>query len=148
MHPPPAPQPVAGALCFCSLAGDLAKRRSARAKERWPRARSAPRSKPVTGGPAAGVGAPRKQRRVLLRSAGNAMSCSVPCRPESTMLRDRSSSAHVLLWFLGTEPSPQECSCLKPRREDRGRWCVGRAVAWTLADVMLSYFKIFYLGAL
>lgn len=54
LHPPPAPWPVAGALRFCSLARDLAKRRSARAKgEMAERVRCSP-SKLGMGGPAAG----------------------------------------------------------------------------------------------
>lgn len=90
-------------------------------------------------------GHPKSSDSVLLHSAGSATSRSVPCHPESTMLGDRSSSAHVLLWFLGTKPSPGECSCLQPGREDGGRRRVGRAVARTLANVTLSYFKIFFI---
>lgn len=57
------------------------------------------------------------------------------------MLQDRSSSARPALHFRNPA-FLQGCSRLKPGREDGGRQHVGNAVAQTLTNVMVSYFKI------
>lgn len=51
-------------------------------------------------------GHPEHRGRVLLCSADDATLHLVPRCPESTMLGDRSSSAHVLRLFLGPKPPP------------------------------------------
>ena len=139
--PPTAPQPVAGALRFCSLAGDLAKQCSARAKGEMAKGERVRCSlqQAGDGGPCSKAlqerGHPESGGRVLLCSAGCATLRSVPYRLESAMLGDRSSSARVLLWFLGTQPSPGDVHARSwgGRTEDGSVWEVRWHRPWRMS---------------
>lgn len=149
LHPPPAPRPITGALCFCSLAGDLAKWRSARAEgEVAKSAQSSPHSKPGTGGPAAGVEAPQKQRQspALQQVFRNIKVMLDAVLPEEHNAQGQEQLCMCPALVFRKQAFPRGWSCPKLGMEDGERRCVGRVVAQTLTNVMLSYFKIFFLS--
>lgn len=77
---PQLPSPSLGLSAFVPLPGTWPSGVWPEPKERWPRARSAPRSKPGTGALQRRRGHPESRGSVLLHSAGSAMSRSVPSR--------------------------------------------------------------------
>lgn len=105
---PPAPGLALGLSAFVPMLGTRPSSVQLEPKERRPRGHGAPCSELGIGtgalsGALSGAlqeqGYPESRGRVFLSSACGVMLCLVLCCPESMMPGDRSSSAHVLLWF-------------------------------------------------
>ena len=132
---PQLPGPVLGLSAFVPLPGTWPSGVRPEPKERW-RERCCPQQA-GDGGPA---GAPRKQRQSL---AQQRWQCRITLSAVLPGARGR-EQLRACPALVSRHPAfPHGCSCPKPARDGEGRRRVGRAVAQTLANVTLSYFKLF-----
>lgn len=148
LHPPPAPRPIAGALCFCSLAGDLAKWRSARAEGEMAKSAQSSPQQARNGGPCSRSGGTPKaeQSPALQQVFQNVKVVLDAVLPEEHNAQGQEQLCMCPALVFRNQAFPRGWSCPKLGMED-GEWrCVGRVVAQTLTNVMLSYFKIFFLS--
>lgn len=150
---PQLPGPSLGLSAFVPLPGTWPSGARPEPKEGWPRARRVPPSKLGTGGsPAAGVEAPQKRRQSLalqqvFQNIKVVMFGAVS--PEQHNAQGQEQLCMCPALVFRNQAFPQGRSCPKLGMEDGEQRSVGRAVAQTLANVTLSYFKIFfYLAAL
>ena len=132
---PQLPGPVLGLSAFVPLPGTWPSGVRPEPKERW-RERCCPQQA-GDGGPA---GAPRKQRQSL---AQQRWQCRITLSAVLPGARGR-EQLRACPALVSRHPAfPHGCSCPKPARDGEGRRRVGRAVVQTLANVTLSYFKLF-----